>query len=150
MNISSKGLTIIKKYEGFRNNPYLCAAGTPTIGYGNTYYEDGTRVELTDSPITLKDGEKLLKSIVKQFEEGVMKLVKVEIKQNQFDALVSLTYNIGLGAFSSSTLLKKLNNNPDDETISDEFKKWNKSNGVVLKGLKKRRNEEAFLYFIND
>lgn len=146
MTISEKGLKLIKKYEGFRNHPYKCSAGIPTIGYGNTYYEDGTRVKLSDEPITIKRGEKLLEMVVKQFEQGVNKLVKVDLNQNQFDALVSFAYNVGLGALAKSTLLKKINNNPFDENILYQFKRWDKANGVSLKGLRKRRNEEAFLY----
>lgn len=146
MIISQKGLNLIKKHEGFRNNPYLCPSGIPTIGYGNTYYNDSTKVKLTDTPITLKEGETLLKSVLKHFEQGVSNLIKVELNQNQFDALVSFAYNVGLGAFSKSTLLKLINNNPNDEGIKHQFKRWNKGGGKVLKGLKKRRNEEAYLY----
>ncbi|OCK42533.1 hypothetical protein BA195_10175 [Tenacibaculum soleae] len=147
MIISQRGLNLIKKHEGFRNNPYLCPSGIPTIGYGNTYYNDSTKVKLTDTPITLKEAETLLKSVVNQFEKGVSNLIKVELNQNQFDALVSFSYNVGLGAFASSTLLKRINNNPFDEDIKYQFRRWNKSGGKVLKGLKKRRNEESYLYF---
>lgn len=147
MKISKTGLDLIKKWEGFRNNPYLDAVGIPTIGWGNTYYKDGTRVELTDEPITLKEGEKLLRIIINEYEKGVNKLVKSDINQNQFDALVSWSYNLGLGALEKSTLLKKINNNPNDENISYQIKRWNKADDKVLKGLKKRRNEESYLYF---
>ena len=148
--VSKNGLNIIKKYEGFRNHPYLCAAGIPTIGYGNSYYLDGRKVKLTDEPITIKDAEKLLKSILNEFEKGINKVVNVRLNQNQFDAVVSFTYNVGIGAFISSTLLRKININPNDESISHEFKKWNKVNGIVMKGLKKRRNEESYLYQQNN
>jgi len=76
--------------------------------------------------------------------------VNVRLNQNQFDAVVSFTYNVGIGAFISSTLLRKININPNDESISHEFKKWNKVNGIVMKGLKKRRNEESYLYQQNN
>ena len=69
------------------------------------------------------------------------------LNQNQFNALVSFAYNVGTGNFSSSTLLKKVNRNPDDLTIKDEFLRWNKAGGKVLNGLTNRRNEEADLYF---
>ncbi|WP_048331013.1 lysozyme [Bizionia psychrotolerans] len=147
MKTSIEGLNLIKKYESFRNHPYLCPSEIPTIGFGNTYYEDGTKVKLSDSPITIKQAETLLKSTVKKFEEGVNDLVEVDLNQNQFDAIISFVYNIGLGAFEDSTLLKRINNNPEDEDIKYQFSRWNKADGKILKGLKRRRNEEAFLYF---
>lgn len=147
MLISENGLDLIKKFEGFRNHPYLCSANVPTIGYGNTYYEDGTAVELTDTPITIKRGLELLKFVVKGYEVGVDKYVTSNINQNQFDALVSFAYNLGLGNLKKSTLLKKVNINPNDESIKDEFLKWVKAGGKESKGLKKRRNSEAYLYF---
>ena len=147
MRISEKGLEIIKKYEGFRNHVYVCPSGIPTIGYGITFYGDGTRVKLTDKPITKVEAERLLKKVVAHFERGVNDLVKKPLTQNQFDAMVSFAYNLGLGALRSSTLLKKVNRNPDDMTIDVEFKKWVLSNGIELKGLRKRRNSEAYLYF---
>ena len=147
MNIGDKGIKLIKKWEGFKNHPYLDAVGVPTIGYGNTFYSDGTKVKMTDKAISLKDGEKLLKEVVRQFEDGVNDKVKSDINQNQFDALVSFSYNLGLGALGKSTLLKKVNKNPNDLTIKGEFKKWVKAGGRKLKGLVKRRNDEAYLYF---
>jgi lysozyme len=147
MTISQNGLDLIKRFEGFRNHPYLCSANVPTIGYGNTYYPDGKKVSLSDKPIKLKEGEVLLKHIVKVYEDTVNEMVNVTINQNQFDALVSFTYNLGGGNLSRSTLLKKINNNPNDSSIKGEFLKWNKANGKVLKGLTKRRNSEAYLYF---
>ncbi|WP_418513713.1 lysozyme [Corallibacter sp.] len=151
MEVSNKGLNLIKKNEGFRNHVYKDVAGIPTIGYGNTYYinEDGsiTKVTMNDSPITLKEGEELLKHIVKGYEDGVNRMVTSKINQNQFDALVSFVYNVGISAFENSTLLKRINNNPLDEDIKYQFSRWNKSKGKVLKGLTKRRNEETYLYF---
>lgn len=150
MNISDNGVELIKKHESFRNNVYLCPAGIPTIGYGNTYYENGRKVKMSDPAISKKEGLKLLKTIVKQFEDGVNELVEVELNQNQFDAIVSFVYNVGLSAFKNSTLLKRINNNPFDEDIKYQFSRWNKSNGKVLKGLKKRRNSESYLYFTEE
>lgn len=147
MKISEKGLDLIKKYEGFRNHPYLCPAGVATIGYGNTFYGDGTRVKMTDPPVTKKTADALLRTIVAHFERGVNELVKKEITQSQFDALVSFAYNVGLHALKTSTLLRKVNLDPDHQEIGFEFRRWNKAGGKVLKGLSKRRNEEAWLYF---
>lgn len=147
MKISKEGLDLIKKYEGFRNHPYLCSANVPTIGYGNTYYPNGNKVTLNDPPITKQRAEELLLIIVASFEKGVNRLVKSSINQNQFDALVSFAYNLGVTALSTSTLLKKVNVNPNDPSIKNEFKKWVNAGGKRLKGLVRRRNEEAFLYF---
>lgn len=147
MKISKKGLDIIKRFEGFRNAPYLCAADVPTIGYGSTFYPNGNKVKLTDKPITLREGEKLLKQTVSRFEDGVNRLVKSEINQSQFDALVSFAFNLGLSALGKSTLLKKVNANPNDPDIKKQFLRWNKAGGRILRGLTKRRNVEAHLYF---
>lgn len=151
MKASKNGLDIIKKYEGFRNAPYLCPANVPTIGFGSTFYEDGSSVTLYDEPITRARAVQLLKNVLNKYEEEINYSVTSNINQNQFDALISFVYNIGTVNFFTSTLLKRVNNNPNDEDISYQFKRWNKArvNGKLteLKGLKKRRNEEAYLYF---
>jgi len=147
MEISKRGLEIIKKHEGLRLSPYLCPADIPTIGYGNTFYENGVKVKLTDAPITNERAEELLKNTLKKFEDGVNKYVTREINQNQFDALVSFAYNLGVGSLQTSTLLKRVNENPCDEDIKYQFSRWNKAGGKVLNGLTKRRKEEAELYF---
>ena len=145
--VSSKGLDIIKKYEGFSSKPYLCPAHVPTIGYGSTYYEDGSKVKLTDSPITQERATELLEALLVSFERAVDSYCTDSINQNQFDALVSFAYNCGVGNLKSSTLLRKVNVNPDNPTIKDEFLKWNKGAGKVLAGLTKRRQAESDLYF---
>jgi lysozyme len=145
--ISNLGLELIKKYEGFKAKAYLCPAKVITIGYGSTYYEDGTKVKLTDSPITKERATELLEALLVSYERSVDSYCVDTINQNQFDALCSFAYNCGVGNLKSSTLLKKVNKNPDDPTIKDEFLKWNKGGGKVLSGLTKRRIEEAQLYF---
>lgn len=145
--VSSKGLDIIKKYEGFSSKPYLCPAHVPTIGYGSTYYEDGSKVKLTDSPITQERATELLEALLVSFERAVDSYCTDTINQNQFDALVSFAYNCGVGNLKSSTLLRKVNVNPDNPTIKDEFLKWTKGGGKTLSGLVRRRTEEAQLYF---
>lgn len=147
MIISKKGLDLIKKHEGFRNHPYLCPAGIPTIGYGMTFYPNGKKVTMNDEPLTMLDATQYLLQVIEKFENGVNELVKQPLTQNQFDALVSFAFNVGLGAFKNSTLLKRVNNDPNDEDIAYQFSRWNKAGGVVLKGLKKRRNQESWLYF---
>jgi lysozyme len=147
MILDNKGYLLITKHEGLKLKPYLCPAKIPTIGYGNTYYPDGKRVTLLDKDINKQQAFDIFKEIANRFAKRVDTLVTSNINQNQFNALVSFAYNVGTGNFSSSTLLKKVNRNPDDLTIKDEFLKWNKAGGKVLNGLTNRRNEEADLYF---
>lgn len=144
---SQKGLDLIKRFEGLELKPYKCPAGIPTIGYGNTYYPSGAKVKLTDPAITEIVAEALLKFLLGSYEKSVDSFCRDDINQNQFDALVSFAYNCGVNSLKSSTLLKKVNANPNDPTIKAEFLKWNKANGRVLAGLTKRRQAEADLYF---
>ena len=144
---SKKGIDLIKKYEGFRSKPYLCPAKVPTIGYGATYYPNGQKVKLSDPAIDEKHASILLEAMLVPYEKAVDSFCRDDINQNQFDALVSFAYNLGTSALKNSTLLKKVNINPKDKTISSEFAKWNKGGGKVLKGLVLRRNDEAKLYF---
>lgn len=145
--ISQEGINLIKKYEGLKVKPYLCPANIPTIGYGSTYYEDGTKVKLTDTPITEARATSLLMALLVSYEKAVDSFCRDDINQHQFDSLVCFSYNVGVNALKKSTLLKKVNINPNDPTIKNEFLKWDKANGKVLKGLTKRRLEEANLYF---
>ena len=147
MRLGSKGLELIKSFEGFYSKPYLDPIGIPTIGYGATYYPDKRKVTMKDKPLTEKEASDLLKEMMVTYENDVKRLVKRELNQNQFDALVSFTYNLGSANLGKSTLLKKVNANPCDKTIKDEFLKWNKAGGKVLNGLTRRRNAEAELYF---
>ena len=141
------GIELIKKFEGFMSKPYKCPAGIPTIGYGATFYPDGKKVTMNDKAITEAEGTALLASMLTKFEQYVDSYCIDTITQNQFDALVSFCYNLGPNNLKSSTLLKKVNLNPNDETIRAEFMKWTKAGGKVLKGLTLRRTAEADLYF---
>ena len=147
LKTSPEGIEIIKRHEAFRSKPYLCPAGVPTIGYGATYYTFGHKVKMTDPEITQLDAENLLKKMLKHFEAGVNRYVQREITQNQFDSIVSFSYNLGLGALQRSTLLQVVNKNPNDKDIKYQFSRWVRANGKKLKGLVKRRKEEANLYF---
>lgn len=146
---SKKGIELIKEFEGFRSKPYLDSAGIPTIGYGFTIYPDGKKVTLNDKPITKEKSEEILKLVLRKYEQCVNELVKKPITQNQFDALVSFTYNVGCNNLKKSTLLKKVNKDPSDISIKEEFLKWNKAGGKELTGLTRRRKKEAILYFSN-
>lgn len=145
--IGSKGLDLIKSFEGLRLKPYLCSAKVPTIGYGNTFYENKTKVTLKDPAITEQRATELLNWSLKGFERYVDSYCIDTITQNQFDALVSFCYNLGPANLKSSTLLKKVNINPNDPSIRTEFLKWNKAGGRALAGLTRRRTAEADLYF---
>lgn len=140
MKISSKGLELIKKYEGFSSKKYLCPAGKATIGYGHVIQNGETYTMLTE-----KEALALLDQDADIAENTVNTLVKVPLNQNQFDALVSLVYNWGSGHFLRSLGLKKLNNKDYDGAII-EFSKINQANGKVLPGLINRRLAEANLF----
>ena len=144
---SNDCINLIKLFEGFRSKAYKCSAGVSTIGFGNTFYENGTKVNLNDPEITVERGEELLKFILRSFEQYVDSYCRDDISQQNFDALVSFCYNVGPANLKSSTLLKKVNINPIDESIRLEFAKWNKGGGKILQGLVKRRKAESDLYF---
>ena len=147
MKLSQSGYDLIKTFEGLSLKPYKCSAGVPTIGYGNTYYENGVKVQMSDPAITKQRAEELLKHSADRYASKVANLLKKPVTQNQFNALVSFAYNVGSGALASSTLLKLVNINPNDAMIAKEFLKWNKAGGVKNKGLENRRIKESALYF---
>jgi lysozyme len=144
---SKNGIDLVKSFEGFSSKPYMCPASVCTIGYGTTRYPNGTKISIKDAPITEAKALEYLIFDMKAFERNVDAYCRDDINQNQFDALVSFCYNVGPNALKSSTLLKKVNINPNDPTIANEFAKWNKGGGKVLKGLVRRRKEESELYF---
>jgi lysozyme len=147
MRLTEKGINLIKEFEGLRLTAYRDSVGVWTIGYGNTFYEDGTTVKQGDK-ITQERADSLFRSIVDKFADQVRaSLINPDrVSDAQFSAMVALAYNIGIGAFRGSTLLRKVNANPCDPTIPDEFPRWNKSGGKVLAGLTRRRKAEAELY----
>lgn len=142
----NKGIPIIRKFEGLKLRAYLCPANIWTIGYGNTFYENGSKVQEGDK-ITLDRADKLLFFVVQKFEAEVKKLVNSNINENQLGSLTSFAFNVGAGNLAKSTLLKKVNANPNDATIRDEFMRWTKAGGKVLNGLVTRRKAEADLYY---
>jgi lysozyme len=147
MKLDENGYLLICSFEGFRANPYLDSIKVPTIGFGSTYYLDGKRVTLLDKPITKEQAFEMFKTIGDRFALAVSNKLSSKITQNQFNSLVSIAYNIGTGNFLSSTLLKKVNANPNDPSIRVEFAKWNKAGGKVIDGLTTRRAKEANVYF---
>ena len=142
-------IDLIKSFEGLVLKAYVDPAtgGEPiTIGYGTTIYPNGVKVKLGDI-ITEDDAVEYLTHDVNKFAANVYKLLKVPVNDNQAGALTSFAYNAGVGNLKSSTLLKKVNISPDDVTIKNEFMKWNKAAGKVMKGLTRRREAESKLYF---
>ena len=145
MEVNKAGKDLIKSFEGCKLVAYKCPAMLDTIGYGSTFYEDGTKVKPGDV-ITQERANQLFELIVEDFAKKVKPLIKQNITDNNFSAIVSFAYNVGIGNLKKSTLLKKVNANPKDETIRAEFMKWTRANNVVLKGLVRRREAEAKLY----
>lgn len=141
MKTSQKGLDLIKKFEGFSDKEYICPAGKPTIGYGHVILPN----EHFPSSITKEEAETLLKKDLQPREKSLNILVKVSINQNQFDALMSFIYNIGVENFKQSTLLKFINEKLFNK-IPNQFRRWKYINKVVSKGLLARREEEIKLW----
>jgi lysozyme len=139
-------IDIIKKFEGCKLSAYKDIVGVWTIGWGNTYYENGSKVQ-PDDKITQARAEALLLITVTKFWNEVKKLVKSPVNDNQFAALVSFAYNLGIGALNKSTLLKLVNANPNDKQIANEFMKWVNAGGKPSNGLINRRRAELHLYF---
>lgn len=137
--INAAGLDIVKRSEGLRLKAYVCPAGVLTIGYGST----GSHVK-PGMVITAEQAEALLKDDLRRFEDGVAKLAKVAT-DNQFSAMVSFAFNVGLEALKTSTLLRK-HNEGDHAGAKAEFGKWVRGGGKVLPGLVTRRADEADLY----
>lgn len=150
---SKRIVEFISSFEGFSAKPYLDITGKPTIGYGATYYQDGRKVTMQDPPITKQCALDLKEFHIEEKENAVRRLVKSNINQNQFDALVSWVYNLGEGNLKTSTMLKKINANPNDQSIKNSWLQWNKARNKktgkleVSNGLTRRRNEEIKIYF---
>ena len=146
MKLSSEGLSLIKRFEGYhkalpdgRCKAYRCPAGVLTLGWGAT---EGVKEGMI---WTREEAEVRLRAELEKFEAGVIRLTTVPLNQNQFDSLVSFTYNVGLGAFERSTVRRKLNAG-DYRGAASSFKMWNKGGGRVLPGLVNRRAREATLF----
>lgn len=139
--ISQEGINLIKKWEGSSPVPYRCPAGYMTIGIGHVIREN----ESFTRALTNKEIEDLFRKDVLIFEGAVNNNVRVPIKQNQFDALVSFTFNVGITAFRNSTMLRLINANQLKEA-GDQFLRWVYANGKVLEGLRRRREDERRLF----
>jgi lysozyme len=152
MKLDKNGVNLIASFEGLRLEPYYATElekqkGIATVGYGSTFYDNGKQVKITDPAITKERALELLSVVANAFALKVSKLITKEVNQNQFNALVSLAYNIGISAFSNSSVLRLVNNNPNDANIAKWFLAWNKQGGKEVKGLTSRRMKESALYF---
>lgn len=140
VNISAEGLDFIKAFEDFSAKPYLCPAGVLTIGYGHAILPHEHFTEITEP-----EAIELLKTDCTKFVSAIHKLVKVDLNRNQFDALTSFIFNIGIGAFTKSTLLKLLNQGNYNDAAK-EFPRWSTIKGVPSNGLITRRQLEKCLF----
>ena len=144
--VSKEGLNLIKRFEGLRLDAYLDSVNVPTIGFGTTVYPNGIKVKIGDKIIE----DQALSYLQKHIDDEVMpyidSLVKVPLTQNKIDALASLIYNIGVGNFKSSNLLKKINSGQSIVEIEKSWLAWNKAGGKTLQGLVNRRLAEIKLY----
>ena len=154
MNVSPKALKVIKHHEGTRYTPYRCPAKLWTIGVGHVLYPEQGKLKIEDRdayPLRPEDNRKfsadevdaILAADLQRFERGVEKFVLVPLTQGQFDALVSFSFNVGLGTLQRSTLRAKLNRG---ESAADEFLKYCMAGGKILKGLQNRRIDERAMF----
>lgn len=140
MNISANGVKLIQQFEGLRLKAYQDAVGVWTIGYGHTGPDVTPGLVISQA-----QADALLARDLNRFETGVSRLVSVPLNQNQFDALLSFSYNLGLGSLQNSTLLRLLNQR-DYAGAGAQFPRWNKAGGKVLPGLTRRRAAEQALF----
>lgn len=145
MKINSKGIEILKNFEGIKLKPYLDSGNIPTIGIGTTIYENGIRVTMKDPAITVERAEELLRHDVAALEQAISAALTVKLTDDQFSALICLAYNIGIKAFLTCTLFKVLSLGQYDKA-ADQFLVWNKVNGKVITGLTNRREAERKLF----
>jgi lysozyme len=156
MNVSAKALKVIKHHEGLRFTPYRCPAKLWTIGVGHVLYPEQGKLKIEDRdayPLRPEDNRKfsveevdsILAADLQRFERGVEKFVPVPLTQGQFDALVSFSFNVGLGTLQRSTLRAKLNRG-DKEGAAEELLKYCMAGGKILKGLQNRRIDERAMF----
>ena len=139
LKTSQEGISLIKSFEGCELTAYRCSANVPTIGYGHTAgVSDG-------DTCTQEEAESMLAEDLVEFEDYVKNYVESELQQNEFDALVAWTYNLGPANLKESTMLKELNSGNFEE-VPRQMKRWNRAGGEVLDGLIRRREAESRLF----
>ncbi len=145
MKPSDKCISLIQQFEGLRLDPYLDSAGIPTIGYGSIYHLDGSKVSMDDDTITKSQAVDMLTSHLITLAKNLEPHIDVDLSQNQTDAILDLAYNIGIGNFTKSTLLKLLNTD-NIEGAAEQFLVWDRAGGKIVAGLTNRRNAEKELF----
>jgi len=151
MKISNNGVAIIQTFEGLRLSAYTDSAGVWTIGYGSTRYQNGKVIKPNDKLTNEQQADILFRNTLNQYENAVTDFVKITLTQNQFDALVSFTYNVGIYALKDSSLLQKLNKG-DYASAAEAFLPWDKitdpktGKKIALDTLTKRRQKERDLF----
>lgn len=148
MNINQAGIDLIKQFEGFRAKPYQCSANVWTIGYGSTRTPDGKPVTKDHRPISKAEADVWLHDTLASMAGELEPHITLGLNDNQFSALMSLAYNIGVTALSRSQTLKRLNEGDFDQ-MRTEWREWRKADGKVLQGLVKRREAEIKLFNTN-
>jgi lysozyme len=143
---SKAGIDLIKSFEGLFLKPYLDPIKIPTIGYGTIKYPNGKAVTMSDPAITEAQATEYLEHEVNEKAVNVERMVKVNLNDNEFAALVCFAYNVGWQALEKSTLMKLLNANADKVAVADQFLRWNKAGGKELAGLTRRRQAERSLF----
>ena len=156
MNVSPKAVAMIKHHEGVRQKPYRCPAKLWTVGVGHVLYpeqaklpidqRDAFNIKIEDFRVfSMEEVDAILRADLDRFERGVERYITVPLTQGMFDALVSFSFNVGLGTLQRSTLRQKLNRN-DKEGAADELLKYCMAGGKILKGLQNRRIDERALF----
>jgi lysozyme len=145
MNINAGGLSIITASEGFVPTPYRCPAGVASIGFGSTILLDGSRVKMDSPKVTRDEGKALLRRHLDHVESDILRVVRVPLNSNEFSALCSFVYNLGISRLISSTLKMRLNRG-ERLNAANEFPKWRRANGRILRGLVIRRELERRLF----
>jgi lysozyme len=161
MKVSKEGIKLLKHHEGFRRKPYLCAAKIWTIGYGHALYAEQMKIPATPEgmaarkafPLKPEDNrvwsveeiDALLVKDVERFERAVLRFISVPLKQHEFDAVISATYNLGPGWLQRSQVRQKINRG-DKNGAMENLLKFNKGGGKVLRGLDNRRKDEVALF----
>lgn len=147
--VSQAGIDLIKSFEGFSAKPYVdpgTGAEPITIGYGTTIYPGGKKVTMKDASVTEAQALGFLTDEVNEKAHNVERMVKVQLNDNEFAALVSFAYNVGWQALEKSTLMKLLNAGTDRVAVADQFLRWNKAGGKEMAGLTRRRQAERSLF----
>jgi lysozyme len=143
--LSQKGIELLAELEGLRLKPYLCTSEVPTIGLGNTFYENGAKVTMQDKSISKEEAYRLFFLIAPKFEKTINENLPSDLTQNQFDALFCFAYNVGQTGFKNSTLLRKIKENPNDVgSITQAFLMWKGKKDILLS----RRKKEINRYFL--